>query len=78
MDIYTLIGFLGPILFTWTYLQLSLGKWTGAMMRTHIYNFLGAVAILVSMIRHYNEPVFVLELCWMAVSVYGMWRARKA
>ena len=74
---FNVIGLLGPLLFTWAYLQLSLGKWTGAMMRTHVYNFVGAAAILVSMIRFPNGPVMFLEVCWMLVSLYGMFRARK-
>ena len=75
---FNAVGLLGPVCFTWAYLQLSLGKWHGGMMRTHLLNLLGAVAILVSMIRFPNKPMLVLEVCWLAISLYGMWRARKA
>lgn len=75
---FNAIGMMGPVLFTWAYLQLSLGKWTGAMMRTHVLNMLGAIAILISMIRFPNKPMLVLEICWFAISLYGMWRARRA
>lgn len=74
---FNAVGLIGPVLFTWAYLQLSLGKWHGGMMRVHVYNLLGAVAILVSMIRFFNAPVFFLELCWMAISVYGIVRAKR-
>lgn len=75
---FTAIGLIGPVLFTWAYLQLSLGKWTGAMMRTHVLNLLGAIALLISLVRFWNLPIFILEVCWMGVSLYGMWRARAA
>ena len=75
---FNAVGLMGPVLFTWAYLQLSLGKWTGAMMRTHVLNMLGAIAILISMIRFPNKPMLVLEVCWLAISLYGVWRAKRA
>ncbi len=73
---FNAVGLMGPVLFTWAYLNLSLGKWHGGMMRTHVLNLLGAVAILVSMIRFPNGPMLFLEVCWLSISLYGMWRAR--
>lgn len=75
---FNAVGLLGPVMFTWAYLNLSMGKWTGAMMRVHVYNMLGAIAILISMIRFPNKPMLFLEICWLAISFYGMWRARSA
>lgn len=75
---FNAVGFLGPILFTWAYLQISLGKWHGGMVKPHVYNLVGAVAILISLLRFWNAPVFVLELAWAAISIYGIYRAKRA
>lgn len=75
---FNTVGLLGPILFTWAYLMLSLGTWNGNMVRTHVANLGGAVAILISLARFWNLSIFVLEIAWAAISLYGMWRARRA
>lgn len=74
MSIFTLIGFLGPVIFTVTYLLVSLNYWNGEQLRTHVWNLIGALVILVSLIPQWNLPVFVLEVSWSAISLYGMWR----
>jgi hypothetical protein len=74
---FNAVGMIGPVLFTWAYLQISLGNWTGAMKRTHIYNLLGALAIMVSLVRFWNPAMFLLEICWAAISVYGLSRASR-
>ena len=73
-SVYTLIGFLGPVIFTIAYTMVSLNYWTGDQLRTHIWNLIGALAILVSLMEQWNLPVFVLEVCWAAISIYGIWR----
>jgi len=70
------IGFVGPILFLWAYIMLSIGAWHGNMLKPHVLNLLGALAVIVSLLAQWNLPVFVLELCWGAVSLYGIWRAK--
>lgn len=73
---YNIVGFLGPLFLMIAYLQLSLGKWHGGMMAPHLVNLAGAVALIISLIGFWNLPMFVLESCWAAVSLYGIWRAR--
>lgn len=75
--IFTVVGLVGPVLFTWAYLQISLGNWHGGMAKTHLYNLVGAGCILVSLIRFWNLPVFVLEICWGAISLYGLYRTKR-
>ncbi|MEJ0009388.1 MAG: hypothetical protein WDN72_01980 [Alphaproteobacteria bacterium] len=76
-DLYNLIGMLGPALFLWSYAMLSLGYWSGAQVRTHVPNLLGAIAIGVSLIRFWNLPVAILECCWGAISIYGIVRCLR-
>jgi paired small multidrug resistance pump len=78
ITLYDTVGFIGPVSFLWAYMMIALGYWTGEQLRTHVLNLLGAVAILISMMGAWNLPVFVLEICWSAISVYGIWRALRA
>ena len=69
--IYNAIGLVGPLLFTTAYAMTSLGKWDGTMLRLHLCNLVGAVAMLISLSHDWNLPIFLLEICWGAVAAYG-------
>ncbi len=70
-----IIGLTAPVLFLFAYAMISLGKWQAESLRFQVMNFLGAVAILISLTKDFNLPVFILELCWGAISVYGIRKA---
>lgn len=72
MTLSEIIGLMAPVLFLYAYGMITLGKWSSESLRYQVLNFLGAIAILISLIDHWNLPVFILELCWGAISVYGM------
>ncbi len=74
---YNAVGMLGPILFLIAYLMLSLGVWTGATRMVHVLNLAGAVALLISLIGDWNLPMFVMEVSWGLVSLYGIWRTMR-
>jgi paired small multidrug resistance pump len=73
-----IIGLTAPILFLYAYAMITLGRWQPESMRYQVYNFVGAIAILISLIDHWNLPVFILEICWGAISIYGIMKALKA
>lgn len=72
-----IIGLTAPVLFLFAYAMISMGKWQAESMRFQVMNFLGAVAILISLTKDWNLPVFILEICWGAISVYGIRKAWK-
>jgi multisubunit Na+/H+ antiporter MnhB subunit len=72
-----LIGLTAPVLFLVAYAMISLDRWKAEELRFHLLNFLGALAILISMLEQWNLPVFILEICWGAISVYGIYRSLK-
>jgi hypothetical protein len=67
-----IIGLTAPVLFLFAYAMISMGKWNADMLRFQLMNFFGAVAILISLTKDWNLPVFILEFCWGAISVYGI------
>jgi hypothetical protein len=40
-------------------------------------NAIGAVAVLLSLLYAFNLSAFVLEALWLAISIYGIVRARR-
>jgi hypothetical protein len=75
------MGFLGMGLFLLVYAMINLGKWKADEWRTHLPNFLGALSVIVSLIHNWNLPIFILEIFWASISLYGLYRAfrqRKA
>lgn len=76
--IATAIGLMGPVLFVFAYAMISLGKWHNGMMRPHVLNLLGAICVVISLLKHFNLPVFLLECAWGAISLYGIWQAWRA
>ena len=49
-------------------------RWHASDARFHGCNLAGALMVLLSLIDHWNLPVFILELCWGAISIYGLLR----
>ncbi len=74
---YDLIGLTAPAMFLFAYLMVSIGKWTSNMLRFHLLNLLGAIAMLISLSHNWNLPTAVLECFWGVISVYGMVKAIK-
>ena len=46
--------------------------------RQQLLNLLGAIGILLSLLGKFNLPVFLLEIAWVVVSLYGIARSFKA
>lgn len=75
MSTSEIIGLSAPILFLYAYGMITLGRWNADSLRYQVLNLLGVIAILVSLIDQWNLPVFILEICWGAISVYGIRKA---
>lgn len=71
------IGMCAPVLFLFAYAMISLGKWQAESLRFQLMNFFGAVALLISLTKDFNLPVFILESCWGLISVYGIVKALR-
>ena len=73
-----MIGLTAPAMFLYAYLMVCIGRWSSSNLWFHLLNLLGALIILVSLSHDFNLPVFVLELCWGTISIYGIMKARRA
>jgi hypothetical protein len=73
-----ILGLIAPALFLYAYAMVSMGRWPSTAIKFHVLNLLGGAFILLSLTQQWNMPVFVLEICWCSISVYGIWKAKKA
>ena len=72
MSITDFIGMIGVAAVTYSYLLLHLGKVT---RESNIYlasNSLGAILIMISLWYDWNLCEFIMEVIWLAISIFGI------
>ena len=70
-------GLLGVATILLAYFLLQLGRLRGDALSYQLLNAFGAMALLISLLYAFNLPAFVMELAWLAVSIYGIARGRR-
>ncbi len=70
-------GMLGVVLILLAFFLLQAGRLQSDGLIYQLMNAAGALAVLVSLLYAFNLSAFVLEALWLAVSVYGIVRARR-
>ena len=68
------VGLVGVTLILVTYLALQAGKLASTAVSFSALNALGALLIIVSLTRAFNLSAFVIEVAWLAISLYGLAR----
>jgi len=76
--LYNAMGFVAIVLFLWAYAMINLGYWNEKQARFHLPNLLGALLMMGSLLGNWNLSIFVLEICWSAISLYGIIKACKS
>lgn len=71
------IGLLGVLLILLAYFLLQAGRLRGDALLHQLLNAAGAVLLLVSLLYAFNLSAFLMELAWLAVSIYGIVRGRR-
>ena len=77
MDIFQIIGFIGMIFIVWAYYILQMGKYTHDSLFYQLLNLIGAVLLLISLCVHFNLGSFVIEVFWIIITLYGMYKNKK-
>lgn len=70
----TIIGLLGTLLVLLAFFLLQAGKLQGNRPVYQLMNAVGAVAIIVSLLYEFNLAAMLLEIAWLAISIYGLVR----
>ena len=74
---YDWAGLIGVALILFAYLLLQVGRLRGDALPHQLLNAAGALLILVSLLYAFNLSAFLMELAWLAVSIYGMVRGHR-
>jgi len=72
-----LLGLLGVSLILGSYLLLQLGKCDAESLRFSIANFTGSTLLLISLCFSWNLASVVIEIAWMFISVYGIFKCLR-
>ncbi|MBL4679893.1 MAG: hypothetical protein JKY88_04105 [Pseudomonadales bacterium] len=68
---YDFVGNIGVLTILTCYLLLNLGKMSNSDLRFSIFNGLGAVCILISLMYEFNLSAFLIEIFWLLISIVG-------
>jgi hypothetical protein len=71
---HELVGLAGVALVLLAYFGLQSGRMRGDGLVFQVANTLGAGAIALSLVYDFNLSAMVIELCWIAISIYGLVR----
>jgi len=71
---YDVVGTLGVALILVAYFLLQTERWASHGMIYLTTNLVGSVLIAVSLIYDFNFSAFLIEIAWIAISIYGMVR----
>ncbi len=78
MDIFDIIGTVGVTMILLGYFLVQTGRITAQDLRYPVLNLAGAVLLLISLIVHWNTASVIIELFWIMISLYGIWKILKA
>ena len=72
--LHNVIGNLGVIMIVGSYFLAQTGRMAGTGLGYTSLNALGAAFILVSLYFDFNLSAFIIEVCWILISMVGMAR----
>ena len=72
---YDWVGLGGTLLILSAFFLLQAGRIGGTDPRYQVSNAIGSAGVLVSLLGSFNLSVFLLELAWLLVSLYGLSRS---
>lgn len=77
-SLYDLFGNIGVVLILGSYFWIQAGKTSASDLSYSIINGVGAFLILVSLYHDFNLSAFVVEVVWVAISIFGVIRYYRA
>ena len=75
---YDLVGTTGVAMILVAYFLLQTERISGQSLGYSVINLVGSVFIAISLMYDFNLASFIIEVAWIAISLYGIARARRA
>jgi hypothetical protein len=73
-----LVGNIGVFLILLSYVLLQLEKLKSTQLIYSALNAAGAVLVLVSLAYSFNLSSFIIEIFWLIISIFGLFKATKS
>ena len=70
---YDFVGTVGVILCLIAYFQLQTSRWTSFDLEYSVLNLIGSLLIGYTLLFDFNLSALIIEVCWIAISIYGVW-----
>jgi predicted membrane protein len=77
MDFFQWLGFVGMLCIVFAYLLLQIGKYDIHSFAYQLLNLVGAIALIISLLVHFNLGSFLIEVFWIGITLYGMGKNLK-
>ena len=77
MTVFDVIGLVGVSFIVVAYILLQADKLSAANPWFSVVNAVGSALVLVSLWFEFNLAAAVVEVFWLVVSLFGLWRARR-
>lgn len=68
---------LGTACVVGAYFMIQLDRMDAKGLAYNLWNLLGALLLLLSLLVHFNLASFVIELFWILASLVGLWQYLK-
>lgn len=75
--IFDLIGMIGVVMILTVYGMVQIDRIDVKSISYSVYNAVGAVLILISLLVTFNLASFVIEIAWLGISIFGIIQAIK-
>lgn len=72
--IYNFVGFVGDVVTLSAYFLLQTNKIKSDQLSYAVYNCVGSVFLLISLYHNPNSPAIVIEIAWLTISFYGLYK----
>ena len=72
-----IVGILGVLMIVVVYILMQLDRMDAKGFTFSLWNGMGAIFILVSLLYDWNLASFVMEVIWSSISFYGAYKAYR-
>jgi hypothetical protein len=77
VTVFDIIGLVGVGLIVVAYVLLQSGRASAENPWFSVVNAAGSAMVLVSLYFEFNAAAAVIEVFWLVVSLYGLWRSTR-
>lgn len=74
---YDIVGMIGTAMIIGAFFLLQARRLSGTSIVYQLLNLVGAACVLATLLDTFNLSVFVLEVTWIFISAYGIWRTLR-